>query len=180
MSLAFKEGTQEERAIALQRTNEAAAIVRATSPVGGGAFEVDPGKPGFFGGLKNIRLTRLAANSLSMPLRIEYENLLIPFEEADPSSDFGTLFQQLLQTERGRGFIGGLTSNEAAKFQQDAQAVLGSLTSVLEGAPEEEESEVEKARAAFQRGEIPGKELFRIMRKQGKPVSAERQRIRGR
>lgn len=149
---ALESGSEEEKAIALQRINEAAALVRAISPVGA-QFAVDPGKRGFLTGrLRGFRVTRLAPGTLSVPLAVQYERLLGVFEAADPSTPFAELRVQLTQDPQGAAFLGALSPREIAKFWADAQAQLGGLAGVtVLGEDEEEADEAQTSTEIFSR-----------------------------
>lgn len=183
LTAALETGEEADKALAIDRVNEAAALVRAVSPAGA-TFAIDPGKRKFFTGrLKGIRFTRLAPGTLAVPLAIQYERLLSIFEQATGPTTFEQLQQQLVEAEEGRAFLGELTPQERSKFFTDAQQVFGSLDAaeIAEAGEEDVEGEIKRLKAAFARGEVPGIEVLKAIRARGRPVPAEKQRrMRGR
>lgn len=127
LSTALDEGSESEKEVAIQRANEASAMVRALSP-SQGRVEFDPGGRGFITGrLKDVLFTRLAPGTLDVGMRAQYENFIGVFQEADPGSSFAEMFQQFRESESGQEFFGGLTEQEKGKFTLDAQAQFGAI-----------------------------------------------------
>jgi len=183
LELALEKGKEDITLLAIDRVNEAAALIRAVSPAGA-TFAIDPGKRKFLTGrLKGVSFTRLAPGSLSIPLAWQYERLLDDFRKAS-SGTFESLQQILAVDAEGRAFLGELTPQERSKFWSDARQVFGAFDAaeIAEaGGEDEADAEIERLKAAFARGEIPGLEVIKAIRAKGKPVPAEKQRrMRGR
>ncbi len=138
---ALKGGEEADKELAIDRVNEAAALVRAVSPPGA-TFDVDPERKTFFStNIKGIRFTRLAPGTLSVPLAVQYEGFLNVFESATGEVTFEELQQQLVQSRDGTAFLGELTAQERTKFFSDAQQ----LFKRLESAEGQEVTTAEKA-----------------------------------
>ena len=172
----LKEGEEADKALAIDRVNEAAALIRAVSPAGA-TFAIDPGKRKFFSGrLKGIRFTRLAPGTLAPTLAVQYERLLSIFEQATGDTTFEGLQQQLVEDADGRAFLGELTPQERSKFLSDAQQVFRSLD-IAEFEPVEGESAIDAERRRIREEGLPGVQAFLEFRRRGKPST---RRDRGR
>ena len=126
LELALDKGKEDITLLAIDRVNEAAALIRAVSPAGA-TFAIDPGKRKFISGrLKGISFTRLAPGTLSIPLAWQYERLLDDFRKSSTGT-FESLQQILSVDQEGRAFLGELTPKELAKFWSDSRQVFGAF-----------------------------------------------------
>ena len=139
---AIEGGTESQRELNLQLTNDAIATLRAVSP-GAATFVLTPGNRSFWGGkMKDFNFERLAPGFLPEDLTIRYERALTVFEEADPNTDFGLILKQFLDHPDGKEFVADLATFDPegqrglmTGFVTHAQQRLGTLRIAQE--PEE-------------------------------------------
>ena len=192
---AIEGGTESQRELNLQLTNDAIATLRAVSP-GAGTFTLTPGNRSFWGGkMKNFNFERLAPGFLPEDLTIRYERALTVFEEANPNTEFEITLRQFLEHPDGKEFVADLATFDPegerglmSGFVAHAQQRFGTLQigqeEVVEGkeelSDEELDTEITRVQAEIQASSPETHTIRERLKLRGDLADLRRQKARRR